>query len=79
MKELTVIELSEQTDYQDHKFTNLNKKHNFINLNKKINYEYVLPIITDKLNQESKKSEMKKYWPILNMLILQSCSQRNQI
>ena len=46
MKELTVIELSEQTGLTRSQIYNLNKKHNFINLNKKINYEYALPIIT---------------------------------
>ena len=55
MKELTVIELSEQTGLTRSQIYHLNKKHNFINLNKKINYEYALPIITALTIKKAKK------------------------
>ena len=70
MKELTVIELSEQTGLTRSQIYHLNKKHNFINLNKKINYEYALPIITALTIKKAKKANEKNFRPILNMLIL---------
>lgn len=79
MKELTVIELSEQTGLTRSQIYHLNKKHNFINLNKKINYEYALPIITALTIKKAKKENEKKFRPILNMLILQNSALQKQL
>ena len=59
MKELTVIELSEETGLTRSQIYHLNKKHNFINLNKKINYEDALPIITALTIKKAKKANEK--------------------
>lgn len=79
MKELTVIELSEQTGLTRSQIYHLNKKHNFINLNKKINYEYALPIITALTIKKAKKANEKNFRPILNMLILQNSALQKQL
>lgn len=79
MKELTVIELSEQTGLTRSQIYHLNKKHNFINLNKKINYEYALPIITALTIKKAKKENEKNFRPILNMLILQNSALQKQL
>ena len=79
MKELTVIELSEQTGLTRSQIYHLNKKHNFINLNKKINYEYALPIITALTIKKAKKANEKNFRQILNMLILQNTALQKQL
>lgn len=79
MKELTVIELSEQTGLTRSQIYHLNKKHNFINLNNKINYEYALPIITALTIKKAKKANEKNFRPILNMLILQNSALQKQL
>lgn len=79
MKELTVIELSEQTGLTRSQIYHLNKKHNFINLNKKINYEDALPIITTLTIKKAKKENEKNFRPILNMLILQNSTLQQQL
>ena len=79
MKELTVIELSEQTGLTRSQIYHLNKKHNFINLNKKINYEYALPIITALTIKKAKKANEKNFRQILNMLILQNSALQKQL
>ncbi|MFN3288894.1 MAG: hypothetical protein ACK410_00325 [Acinetobacter sp.] len=79
MKELTVIELSEQTGLTRSQIYHLNKKHNFINLNKKINYEYALPIITALTIKKAKNANEKNFRQILNMLILQNTTLQKQL
>ena len=79
MKELTVIELSEQTGLTRSQIYHLNKAHNLINLNKKINYEYALPIITALTIKKAKKANEKNFRQILNMLILQNFDLQKQL
>ena len=79
MKELTVIELSEQTGLTRSQIYHLNKAHNLINLNKKINYEYALPIITALTIKKAKKANEKNFRQILNMLILQNYDLQKQL
>ena len=79
MKELTVIELSEETGLTRSQIYHLNKKHNFINLNKKINYEDALPIITALTIKKAKKANEKNFRQILNMLILQNSALQKQL
>jgi hypothetical protein len=79
MKELTVIELSEETGLTRSQIYHLNKKHNFINLNKKINYEDALPIITALTIKKAKKANEKNFRQILNMLILQNFALQKQL
>ncbi len=79
MKELTVIELSEQTGLTRSQIYYLNKKHNLINSNEKINYEYALPIITALTIKKAKKANEKNFRQILNMLILQNMALQKQL
>lgn len=79
MKELTVIELSEQTGLTRSQIYYLNKKHNLINSNEKINYEYALPIITALTIKKAKKANEKNFRQILNMLILQNTALQKQL
>lgn len=79
MKELTVIELSEQTGLTRSQIYHLNKKHNLINSNEKINYEYALPIITALTIKKAKKANEKNFRQILNMLILQNMALQKQL
>ena len=79
MKELTVIELSEQTGLTRSQIYYLNKKHNLINSNEKINYEYALPIITALTIKKVKKANEKNFSQILNMLILQNSALQKQL
>ena len=79
MKELTVIELSEQTGLTRSQIYHLNKKHNLINLNNKINYEYAFPIITATTIKKAKKENEKNFRQILNMLILQNTALQKQL
>ena len=79
MKELTVIELSEQTGLTRSQIYNLNKKHNLINLNNKINYEYAFPIIAALTIKKAKRANEKNFRQILNMLILQNTALQKQL
>lgn len=79
MKELTVIELSEESGLTRSQIYHLNKKHNFINLNKKINYEDALPIFTALTIKKAKKANEKNFRQILNMLILQNSALQKQL
>lgn len=79
MKELTVIELSEQIGLTRSQIYYLNKKHNLINLNEKISYEYALPIITALTIKKAKKANEKNFRQILNMLILQNSALQKQL
>lgn len=79
MKELTVIELSEQTGLTRSQIYYLNKKHNLINLNEKINYEHAFSIITALIINKAKKANEKNFRQILNMLILQNSALQKQL
>ena len=79
MKELTVIELSEQSGLTRSQIYHLNKKHNLINLNKKINYKYAFPIIAALTIKKAKKANEKNFRQILNMLILQNTALQKQL
>lgn len=79
MKELTVIELSEQTGLTRSQIYYLNKKHNLINSNEKINYKYALPIIAASTIKKAKRANEKNFSQILNMLILQNTALQKQL
>ena len=70
MKELTVIELSEQTGLTRSQIYNLNKKHNLINLNNKINYEYAFqPWVND---LASTNANIHAYYAISSFVVVKS-------
>ncbi|WP_262758336.1 hypothetical protein [Acinetobacter gyllenbergii] len=79
MKEVTVIQLSEQTGLTRSQIYYLNKEHNLIISEGKINLEDALKIITALKIKKTKVTNDEHFRHILNMLHLQNIALQKQL